>query len=276
LMLYAKNALAKTKIIAYLGSSKKLSVKMKTSKRKILGVLGGMGPMATVDFLAKLTKATPASRDQEHIPIIVRFCPQIPDRSDAIEGRGLSPQGALEAEALKIERDGAQALVIPCNTAHFWFEPIARRLSIPVLHIADAVVEQLPAHLRATPVGLVATRGTLRSAIYQARHPDIHWIAPSSETVENDVMPAIRCVKAGRFSDAAMFLNRAIEELQGAGAASVVLGCTELPLAYQAHNNRLHVVDATEALARRAVRWAIGGEQHSHNRNQIPYGNFLA
>jgi aspartate racemase len=80
---------------------------MKTANPQLLGVLGGMGPMATVDFLAKLIKATPASCDQDHIPIIAHFVPQIPDRSDAIEGIGLSPQIALENAALKIEREGA-------------------------------------------------------------------------------------------------------------------------------------------------------------------------
>ena len=232
---------------------------MKTANPQLLGVLGGMGPMATVDFLAKLIKATPASCDQDHIPIIAHFVPQIPDRSDAIEGIGLSPQIALENAALNIEREGAQALVIPCNTAHFWYEQIASRLSIPVLHIADAVVKQIPLTLRKQPIGLLATKATLQSAIYQTRHPSINWVIPTSDVVENYLVPAIRYVKAGNLLTATALLNQAIDQLQFSGTATFVLGCTELPLAYNGNEDSLHVFDATEALALSAVQWALSG-----------------
>ena len=243
---------------------------------QLLGVLGGMGPMATVDFLAKLTRATPANCDQEHIPIVVRFCPQIPDRSEAIEGRGLSPRIALENAAIKIESDGAQALVIPCNTAHFWYEQIASSLGIPVLHIADAAVEQIPVGLRSQPIGLLATKGTLQSAVYQSRYPSINWVIPSRETIEDKLMPAIRHVKAGNLLTAGTFLNEAIEQVRDAGAASIVLGCTELPLAYQLHHDGMPVVDATEALALSAVRWALRGQRDLTNPREVSHGNFLA
>jgi aspartate racemase len=224
---------------------------------QLLGVLGGMGPMATVDFLAKLTRATPANCDQEHIPIVVRFCPQIPDRSEAIEGRGLSPRIALENAAIKIESDGAQALVIPCNTAHFWYE-------------------QIPVGLRSQPIGLLATKGTLQSAVYQSRYPSINWVIPSRETIEDKLMPAIRHVKAGNLLTAGTFLNEAIEQVRDAGAASIVLGCTELPLAYQLHHDGMPVVDATEALALSAVRWALRGQRDLTNPREVSHGNFLA
>lgn len=248
---------------------------MTISQPQLLGVLGGMGPMATVDFLAKVTRATPANCDQEHIPMVVRFCPQIPDRSEAIEGRGLSPQTALEDAAVKIENEGAQALVIPCNTAHFWYEQIASRLSIPVLHIADAAVEQIPVGLRSQPIGLLATAGTLQSGVYQNRHPSISWVIPSRETIETKLMPAIRYVKAGDLLTASACLHEAIEHVRSAGAASIVLGCTELPLAYQARHDDVPVVDATEALALSAVRWALG-QPDLTNPKEVSHGNFLA
>lgn len=249
---------------------------MTISQPQLLGVLGGLGPMATVDFLAKLTRATPANCDQEHIPLIVRFCPLIPDRSEAIEGRGLSPQIALENAAVKIESDGAQGLVIPCNTAHFWYEQITSRLGIPVLHIADAAVEQIPVGLRSHPVGLLATKGTLQSAIYQNRYPSINWVLPSPEVIETQLMPAIRYVKAGKLATASSFLRQAIEHVRGAGAASVVLGCTELPLAYKLRRGGVPVIDATEALALSAVRWALRGEPGLTNPREVSHGNFLA
>ena len=108
---------------------------------RTVGVLGGMGALATVDFLNKLVLATPAACDQEHIPLLVRFCPEVPDRADALLGCGPSPVSALVAAALSIEQDGAQCLVIPCNTAHAWYDDISNSITIPILHIVDAALE---------------------------------------------------------------------------------------------------------------------------------------
>jgi len=113
------------------------------ARKPTLGVLGGMGAMATVDFLRKLVEATPAERDQEHIPLIVRFCPEVPDRAAALAGAGPSPQPALVAAAVELAAAGAQALAIPCNTAHYWYDALCAAVPIPILHIVDAALAEL-------------------------------------------------------------------------------------------------------------------------------------
>ncbi|HEX5738123.1 MAG TPA: amino acid racemase [Hydrogenophaga sp.] len=227
--------------------------------RQTLGVLGGMGPMATVDFLRKLTKATPASCDQEHIPLVVHFSSRTPDRSDALSGVGPSPLPALIESALMIQHSGARGLVIPCNTAHAWYDDVASAVHIPVLHIVDAAVEQLAPALRDQPVGLLATSGTLSSGIYAARHPEIHWVLPSAHVQDLVVMPAIRCVKSDDLTRAGQLLEAAIYSLVEQGARAIILGCTELPLARSERELRVPLIDATDALAHMAVRWAMGG-----------------
>lgn len=227
--------------------------------RQTLGVLGGMGPMATVDFLCKLTRATPATCDQEHIPLVVHFSTLTPDRSDALIGTGPSPLPSLIESARLIERSGARGLVMPCNTAHAWYAEVAQAVQIPLLHIVDAAVEQLPHHLRSQPVGLLATRGTLDSGIYVERHPGLQWVQPSEQEVDLFVMPAIRSVKGGDLLRARQLLDKAVRALAERGAGAIVLGCTELPLARSGRPSIVPLIDATDALAHMAVRWATGG-----------------
>jgi aspartate racemase len=215
--------------------------------------------MATVDFLRKLTRATPASCDQEHIPLVVHFSSQTPDRSDALSGAGPSPLPSLIESARMIERSGAQGLVMPCNTAHAWYEEVASAIQIPLLHIVDAAVLQLPSALRDEPVGLLATRGTLLSGIYAMRHPEIRWVLPNERQIDLFVMPAIRCIKSGEMHRAGQLLDAAIGALVEQGARAIVLGCTELPLACPDSTMPVPLVDATDALAHMAVRWATGG-----------------
>lgn len=230
-----------------------------------LGVLGGMGPMATVDFLKKLTIATPASCDQEHIPLVVHFCSQTPDRTDALNGVGPSPLPAMVDAALAIQRSGAQALVIPCNTAHAWYDALVQSIDIPVLHVVDAVVDQLPMELRHASIGLLATTGTLTSGIYVDRHPEIKWLLPSPQDSETWVMPAIRAIKRNDFFGASQLLERAIDSMVRQGARAIVLGCTELPLAQGEKTSLVPLIDATDALAKLAVRWARSGERSAAN-----------
>ncbi len=224
---------------------------------RTLGVLGGMGPLATVDFLNKLTQATPATLDQDHIPMVVHFCPQIPDRSDALADNGPSPLPGLIAAARQIEQSGAQVLVMPCNTAHAWYEDVSACLGIPLLHIVDAAVAQIPAALREAPVGLLATRGTLASGIYTQRQPALDWVQPLEQEVRDWVMPAVRAVKSGDREAARRFLDQAISGLQQRGARCILLGCTELPLARSEEEPPLPMIDATHALARSAIDWAL-------------------
>lgn len=224
---------------------------------RTVGVLGGMGALATVDFLQKLVAATPATCDQEHVPLLVRFCPEIPDRADALLGRGPSPEAALVAAAQDIERGGAQCLAIPCNTAHAWYVAIARAVSIPVLHIADAALLAVSRLGAPDAVGLLATTGTLRSGIYQLHGgPAVGWISSSDEEQDRWVMPGIRAIKANRLDEAARLLRMAAVALVARGAKSIVMGCTEIPIALARQDLGVPLVDSTMALANACVAWA--------------------
>lgn len=227
-----------------------------------LGVLGGMGPMATIDFLRKLVLATPAQRDQDHIPLVVRFCAEVPDRTEALTGRGASPRDALIAAARELAAAGARALAMPCNTAHVWHDAIAEALpSLPFLHIVDGVVDELAAHQSPGPIGLLATSGTLRAQIYQSRARNLSWLEPTTDELERLVMPGIRAVKASRQTEAHALLNEAARTLVARGARAVVMGCTEVPLALEplAQSERqigVPLIDSNAALARGCVAWA--------------------
>src|SRR6516225_7744843 len=134
---------------------------------EVLGILGGMGPLATLDFMRKVLDATPAARDQDHVPMIVSCLPQIPDRTAAFRGEGGSPLEAIVACGRRLERAGADLIVMPCNTAHLWFDEVQAQLQRPMLHLVDAALRE--ALDRAGPdarLGLLATDATIASGLY--------------------------------------------------------------------------------------------------------------
>lgn len=200
----------------------------------ILGVLGGMGPAATADFLAKLAERTPATRDQDHLRTIVYSDPTTPDRSEAIRDGGPSPVPAMAEGVRFLENAGVDLIAIPCNTAHYWFDELAAQSSVPIVHIVDAVQTQIRREApEVDALGLLATNGTVEARIYHQA------LAPSGITVldlvdlgpQNPVMAGIRAMKAGDVLGARSLLNGAIEALTERGAQGVVYGCTDVSAA---------------------------------------------
>ena len=224
----------------------------------MIGVLGGMGPAATVDFMAKLIRLTPAEREQDHLPVVVVSDPRVPDRvAPILEGRGESPLAAMRAGVRRLERAGATCVAIPCHTAHAWYAPLAAGTELPILHIVDAALAELERlAVPAGPLGLLATAATLEAGLYQERlaaagHPAL---LPAPAVMAEAVLPAIALVKRDRAAEAAPLLGRAVEHLLAAGAGRVLLACTELPLACPATAHPA-CIDATEALARSCLAW---------------------
>ena len=230
------------------------------AKRKpagAIGVLGGMGPMATVDFLAKVIELTPASRDQDHLPLIVYSVPQVPDRSASIvEGRE-SPLPAMIEGLRTLVRAGVECIAIPCNTAHHWYDDLARESSVPVLHMVDAAGAAMQRlGVPDGPVGLLATAGTLAASIYPTR------LVRHGYDMETLVTPGIGLVKAGRTAEAEELLRTAADNLLGRGARVVILACTEIPVALKDDDaSEGRYVDATRALAEACVRWSRGDDR---------------
>ena len=229
-----------------------------------VGVLGGMGPLATADFMRKVIELTPAEKDADHIPLIVSSYPQIPDRVGPIlRGAAPSPLAALRRERLFLESAGAKIIVMPCNTAHFWYDDLVADAAVPFLHIveaaADALVDGgLP---RDRTVGLIATKATLEAGMFQDRLRARGYASavPGDGDLDRWTVPGIAKVKANRLAEAEALFRPAIEALLAAGADRVILACTEVPIAFPAGDALLResCVDATEALARATVAWAL-------------------
>lgn len=227
---------------------------------RTLGLLGGMGPAATVDVLDKIVKATPATRDQEHIPILVRCIPQIPDRTEALLGRGPSPLGDLMQGAADLRQWGAQILAIACNTAHHWYGPVQEAFGGPVVHIADAVVQALRERGSIGPVGIMATSGTMASGFYQRRLASSGYevLVPPPADQSRFVDHAVARAKAGEWDEARYAARSAARHLLRRGAKQIVLACTELPPTLMPVTTDRDLLDANMALAQACVRAALG------------------
>ena len=216
-----------------------------------IGVLGGMGPLATADFFAKLVAATPAARDQDHFPVSIDSTPQIPDRVAALEGRGEDPLPALLEAARRLVDAGCALVAMPCNTAHLWHDALAAALPVPVLHIADAVAAQLGA---ARKVALMGTTATLRSRLYPQRIGGTReWIEPTEREMVQAVMPGVAEVKRYRVDEARALIVPVARRLAASGVDALVLGCTEIPIAVRQDDCAVPVIDATRALAEATV-----------------------
>jgi aspartate racemase len=237
-------------------------------KQGIVGVLGGMGPLATVDFMRKVLVHTNVSTDQDHVPMMVASIPQIPDRSAAIDGSGPSPLDALVRNGRRLVSAGVQLIVMPCNTAHMWYAELRDVLRVPMLHIVDAALEDvLDKQGARARVGLLATPGTLQSRIYPRRAAEfshtqhLEWVLPEFEELDRWIMPAIRKIKAGRLGEASDLLACAADSLRRGGASCIVLGCTEIPLALNDTQVCAPLIDPADALARLTVGWCRNAER---------------
>jgi aspartate racemase len=229
----------------------------------IVGVLGGMGPAATVDFLGKLVEATPARTDQEHLRVLLWSDPSVPDRSAALQGRGPDPTAWLLDGARLLAGGGAQVIAVPCNTAHAFLAPVERQVGVQIVHMIDRTARHVAG--RRPPirrVGLLATTGTVRAGLYQtwlgAR--DIEVVTPAAEE-QDRVARAIAWVKAGvrdgpgrlRASAARHGLTLVGDRLVARGAEALIAGCTEIPLVFGRDDAAVPVIDPTEVLAAEVV-----------------------
>ena len=230
------------------------------SEARILGVLGGMGPLAGATFMQRLTLLTPAERDQDHIPSVLWSDPRVPDRTAARIAGGEDPLPWLLRGIRGLEAAGCGAIAIPCNTAHGWFDGMQAATRLPILHIVEAAGDELlRLGIASGPIGLLATKGTLAMRLYQQRLGGRGYdcLVPPAEEMDRVVMPAIDLVKANKVAEAYAPLAEAAQRLMARGARAVVLGCTEIPLGIHAGPALpFPVADTIDALARAAIAWA--------------------
>ena len=220
-----------------------------------------MGPLATVDFMAKVIGRTPATHDQDHPPMIVYSHGEIPNRTDAILDGAESPLDDLLAGIRFLADAGSAMIAIPCNTAHYWYEDMQAATSVPILHIADAALDAAASDGRTlNTVGVLSTTGTVAAGIYRQRleAKGLTALEPDENAQRDLVTAGIAHVKSGDLAAARELLGRAAETLLDTGAEAVILGCTEIPVALDAaHPLAPHLTDATDALAAATVARAI-------------------
>ena len=231
-----------------------------------IGIVGGMGPEATADLFKKIIRATPAKRDQDHIPVVIVSDPSIPDRTEALLGEGEDPLPAMAKSAQACLGAGADFLIMPCNTAHCFHPGLCEGIPVPVLHMMEEVARFLAStHPEVRKVGLLATTGTVRLALYQETlsQDGLEVIVPGEDD-QGKVMEAIygeRGVKAGYYDGPRDLFSEVAANLVARGATAIIAGCTEIPLALeQGDVDGAVLVDPTDVLAHAAVARALGGE----------------
>lgn len=246
-----------------------------------VGIVGGVGPAATVDFMNKIVRNTPASRDQDHIKLIVEQNPKIPDRTDNLIGDGADPTISLYATCKKLEAGDADLIAIPCNTAHAFVERIQPYLAIPIVNMLSVTVR----YLRETfpllrTVGLLATTGTVTSGIYEEAlaSQGLSQVVPNP-ALQANVMEAIfghQGVKAGFTTGICQSqIMTAVDGFIAQGVEVVILGCTELPLLLPqgdftgSNGGRVYLVDPSDLLAKRCVAYATSPLTESNEDEKI-------
>lgn len=224
---------------------------------KKLGVLGGMGPLASAEFMVRLTNLTPAYKDQDHIPTVLWSDPRVPDRSTSIKNHDNLPLPWLEDGVRGLQAAGCDHIVIPCNTAHYWYDDLIK-LGTPITHIVDSVEEELNLITsKKETIGILGTQGTIEWGLYQTKLGKKGWncIVPCQLEMTAFVQPGIELVKSNDIDIAHSLLIKAIHNLVHRGAKIIVLGCTEIPLAIREnHYQGVILVNSIDSLAKSVLK----------------------
>ncbi len=227
------------------------------ARHKIVGVIGGMGPAATVHFMRRVLDLTPAASDQDHLHLIVDNNSGVLDRNAAVAGAGPSPAPVLMAMARGLQRAGAEMLVMPCNTAHAFAGAIVAASDLPFIDLIEAASDEAISH-KASRVGVLAADGCLQAGLYQhalaRRHVASIFLEPRAQSRFMGLLHAIKGGDLGR--DVRAGMKALAEELVGAGAQVLVAGCTEVPLVLGPDDVPIPLTDSIDALARATIATA--------------------
>ncbi|MEM0085286.1 MAG: amino acid racemase [Candidatus Methanomethylicia archaeon] len=227
---------------------------------KVIGILGGLGPEATAELFIRIIKATPAKRDQDHIPIIIFNNPKIPDRTAAILYGGESPLIELIKTAQRLERAGADFIIMPCNTAHYYYDELKSSVKIPFLNMIELTAEYVAkVYPNVKFVGLLATTGTVKTGLYQKLFEKYGFkiIVPSDEDQRIVMSGIYDGVKAGNLDLGRKLLLDIANKLIDRGSELMILGCTEVSVVIKSGDLRVPVVDPLQILAEEAVKFAL-------------------
>ena len=226
---------------------------------KKLGILGGMGPAASAEFVNRLIAQTSASCDQDHIPFVLWSDPRVPDRSTSLRNKDDLPLSWLLNGIQGLKSAGCNCIVIPCNTAHFWFDEMKKQASwnSKIIHIVDSVVDALQdVNVTNSTIGIIGTQATIELGLYQYKLNKLGWncITPTKEEMDTLVQPAINLIKANNNEAAQPLIMTVVNRLIDSGAKAVVLGCTELPLAVkQTEEKGIPLINSIDSLVKSAL-----------------------
>lgn len=226
--------------------------------KKSIGILGGMGPLATADLFQKLVLLTEAATDRDHIRVYIDSNANIPDRTAAILSGGQDPVPEMLKALRNLEACGADCVIMPCNTAHYFLPRLQAETDVPFLSILTAAAEACKARFPGRTVGILATRGTLAAQLYQnaLAEAGVPFLTP--EEPERDALMRVIYdgVKAGQGPEAYRAdLRSVLDGMAARGAEVFLLGCTELPVAAELLGVPFPTVDPTAELARAAIRF---------------------
>lgn len=221
---------------------------------KVLGILGGLGPMATAYFYELVTAHTQAARDQDHIDMVISSKATTPDRTAYILGQSEEdPFAVMEAEAKRLVTFGAQVIAIPCNTAHYFYTRLAEVIEVPILNMVGDTAARLK-EMGAKKVGILATDGTVQTQTYQRACEAVGLASavPGEEEQKNVMRVIYGDIKRGAEPDMHRF-HAASSQLFEGGCDAIILGCTELSLLKKEGRLDNRYVDSMEVLAEEAI-----------------------
>ncbi len=221
--------------------------------QKTVGVIGGLGPEATLDFFAKVIARTQAKTDQDHLHLIINNNPKVPNRNEAVAGTGPSAGPALAESAAALERAGADFLVMVCNAAHAFQTHIEAAISIPFISMIEAVVETtLSTFPDIKQVGVLAASGCLDSELYQKAFAKrgIKTLIPEAQ-LRTRFMHLLYEIKAGQKEQVKPKIRDLAQDLIGQGAELIIAGCTEVPLVLFQADLQVPLLNSTDVLVER-------------------------
>ncbi|WP_034868379.1 aspartate/glutamate racemase family protein [Clostridium lundense] len=227
---------------------------------KTVGILGGMGPKATADLFNKIVDFTEAESDQENIHILIDNNVSIPDRTSFILGKGENPIAELVETAVRLRNNGAELIIMPCNTAHYFYDKLVEAVEVPFINMIEEVEKYIFNQYGKCKVGLLATLGTYQGKVYEkyCGKYGIEIVTPS-EDGKVKLLDLIYRVKAGERNFSLDYINDILKEFRNQNVNVIILGCTELPLVFDSLKKELRDLDfisSTDILAKKTVEIA--------------------
>ncbi|MFA5523630.1 MAG: amino acid racemase [Tissierellales bacterium] len=232
-------------------------------QEKIIGILGGMGPDATCVLFERIIKYTNAKRDSEHIRVIIDNNPKIPDRTASILNNSTEPLLELVRTATNLQNSGADFIIIPCITSHFYFKEIQEQINVPILNVLELTKELIDINYTGLKkIGVIATSGTIKTNLFQNLLDDKEIIVPTDEEQRDYVMEIIygkEGVKSGnRTGKVKEQTIEVVRRLKDRGAEAIISGCTEISIILDQSDIDIPLIDPLTIMATKSVSLAKG------------------